>query len=126
MKSCVMTENFACDPNRLWLYLSKPTLNNWCTGVTGYEESADGMQAKETNRDGSVNVIVYTRREKGRCMSGSFRNGRKNGNFTVILLGGGDSTSLECTVEMNGLGLFGKPQKLLQTRMELLHKAIGD
>ena len=36
MKSCVLTENFSCDPNRLWLYLSKPTLSGWRSAVTGY------------------------------------------------------------------------------------------
>ena len=49
MKSCVLTENFSCDPNRLWLYLSKPTLSGWRSDVTGYEESDDGMNAKVTN-----------------------------------------------------------------------------
>ena len=29
MKSCVVTANYACDPNKVWLYLTKPTLNNW-------------------------------------------------------------------------------------------------
>ena len=24
MKSCVVTENFACDPMKVWLYLTKP------------------------------------------------------------------------------------------------------
>ena len=27
MKSCVVTANYACDPNKVWLYLTKPTLN---------------------------------------------------------------------------------------------------
>ena len=26
MKSCVVTANYACDPNKVWLYLTKPTL----------------------------------------------------------------------------------------------------
>ena len=25
MKSCVVTANYACDPNKVWLYLTKPT-----------------------------------------------------------------------------------------------------
>ena len=29
MKSCVVTANYACDPNKVWLYLTKPTLNGW-------------------------------------------------------------------------------------------------
>lgn len=126
MKSCVVTENFACDPSRLWLYLVKPTLNGWRTDVTAYEASADGLQAVQTNKDGSRTDLKFTRFEKPRCLSGSFANGKKAGNFTLILLGGGDSTSVECTLEMGGLGLFAKPQKLLNERMEMLHKAVGD
>ena len=38
MKSCVVTENFACDPMKVWLYLTKPTLNNWCKDVSAYED----------------------------------------------------------------------------------------
>lgn len=126
MKSCVLTENFACDPSRLWLYLTKPTLNGWRTDVTAYEAGSDGLQATQTNRDGSSTELRFTRMEKPRCISGSFVNGKKNGSFTLILLGGGDATSLECTLEINGLGLFAKPKKLLEERMTMLHKAVGD
>ena len=52
MKSCVVTENFACDPMKVWLYLTKPTLNNWCKDVSAYEESSDGMTATEKHTDG--------------------------------------------------------------------------
>lgn len=52
MKSCVVTANYACDPNKVWLYLTKPTLNNWRKDVSGYEESDDGMKATEKNTDG--------------------------------------------------------------------------
>ena len=87
MKSCVVTENFACDPMKVWLYLTKPTLNNWCKDVSAYEESSDGM--------------------------------------TALLLGGGDSTSVECTLDVNGLGLFAKPAKLLEAHFDMLHKTLG-
>ena len=43
----------------------------------------------------------------------------------AILMGGGDSTSLECTLDVDGLGLFTKPQKLLDERLEMLRKALG-
>lgn len=25
MKTCVVTANYSCDPNKVWLYLTKPT-----------------------------------------------------------------------------------------------------
>ena len=34
MKSCVVTANYACDPNKVWLYLTKPTLNGWRRDVS--------------------------------------------------------------------------------------------
>ena len=43
MKSCVVTANYACDPNKVWLYLTKPTLNGWRRDVSSYEESDDGL-----------------------------------------------------------------------------------
>ena len=45
MKSCVVTANYACDPNKVWLYLTKPTLNGWRRDVSSYEESDDGLKA---------------------------------------------------------------------------------
>lgn len=126
MKTCVLTENFACDPNRVWLYLTKPTLNSWRTDVAAFEESPDGMKATEKNKDGSTTMLEFTRKEKPRCISCAFQNGKARGTFTAILLGGGDSTSLECTMEVEGLGLFAKPQKLLAERMTMLHKTLGD
>lgn len=91
MKSCVVTENFACDPMKVWLYLSKPTLNNWCKDVSAYEESSDGMTATEKHTDGSETQITFTRKEKPRCLSCSFQRGKISGSFTALLLGGGDS-----------------------------------
>ena len=58
-------------------------------------------------------------------LSCNFRKGKINGTFTAILMGGGDSTSLECTLDVDGLGLFTKPQKLLDERLEMLRKALG-
>lgn len=29
MKTCVVTANYSCDPNKVWLYMTKPTLNHW-------------------------------------------------------------------------------------------------
>ena len=46
--------------------------------------------------------------------------------FTAILLGSADSTSLECTLDVEGLGLFAKPQKKLEEYLETLRKVLGD
>ena len=45
---------------------------------------------------------------------------------TAILLGSADSTSLECTLDVEGLGLFAKPQKKLEEYLETLRKVLGD
>ena len=79
----------------------------------------------EHNTDGSTTELHFTRREKPRCLSCNFQNGKVNGTFTLILLGGGDSTSLECTMEVSGLGLFAKPKKLLEERLNMLRAAVG-
>ena len=86
MKSCVVTANYACDPNKVWLYLTKPTLNNWRKDVSGYEESDDGMKATEKNTDGGETQIVFTRKEKPRCLSCNFQKGKISGTFTALLL----------------------------------------
>ena len=125
MKSCVVTANYSCDPNKVWLYLTKPTLNNWRKDVSGYEESDDGMSATEKNTDGGETRIVFIRKEKPRCLSCNFQKGKINGSFTALLLGGGDSTSVECTLDVNGLGLFAKPAKLLEERLDMLRQTLG-
>ena len=125
MKTCVVTANYSCDPNKVWLYLTKPTLNHWRSDVSEYEESDDGLKGVEHNTDGGTTEIVFTRKDKARHLSCNFRKGKINGTFTAILMGGGDSTSLECTLDVDGLGLFTKPQKLLDERLEMLRKALG-
>ena len=90
MKSCVVTANYACDPNKVWLYLTKPTLNGWRRDVSSYEESDDGLKAAEKNTDGSETQIVFTRKEKPRCLSCNFQKGKISGTFTALLLGGGE------------------------------------
>ena len=47
MKTCVVTASFACDPSKLWLYLTKPTLNGWRKDVRDYEEK-DGSNIIQT------------------------------------------------------------------------------
>ena len=62
MKTCVVTANYSCDPNKVWLYLTKPTLNHWRSDVSEYEESDDGLKGVEHNTDGDTTEIVFTRR----------------------------------------------------------------
>ena len=125
MKTCVVTANYSCETNKVWLYLTKPTLNHWRSDVSEYEESDDGLKGTEHNTDGGTTEIVFTRKEKPRHISCNFCKGKINGTFTAILMGGGDSTSLECTLDVDGLGFFTKPQKLLEERLEMLRKALG-
>lgn len=125
MKSCVYTASFSCDPTRVWLYLTNPTLGGWRKDVKSAEISDDGMRVVEIASDGSRTEIHFSVKEKPRRMTCTFVHGKVEGNFTAILLGGGDSTSVECTMEIKGLGLFAKPQKLLEQRMEMLRQILG-
>lgn len=125
MKSCVYTASFACDPMRVWLYLANPMLGSWRRDVKSADISDDGMRVVETAPDGSTTEIRFSVKEKPRRMTCTFAHGKVQGSFTAILLGGGDSTSIECTMDVQGLGLFAKPQKLLEERMEMLHQALG-
>ena len=66
MKSCVVTANYACDPNKVWLYLTKPTPNGWRRDVSSYEESDDAREALERAPGdappdaGGVRPLVYS------------------------------------------------------------------
>lgn len=126
MKTCVVTENYACSPNKVWLYLTNPNLNHWRTDLTEADISSDGLSVTEHHKDGSVTEITFSEKEKPRRIRCSFANGRKHGTFIAVLLGGGDSTSLECTMQIEGMGLFQKPNKPLQERLEMLRKALGE
>ena len=125
MKSCVLTRTFSCDPNRIWLYLANPNLGHWRKDVASAEISDDGMRVVEIGPDGSRTEVTFSDKEKPRRMTGTFVHGKVKGRFTVILLGGGDCTSVECTFEAQGLGLFAKPQKLLEQRMDMLAQVLG-
>ena len=125
MKSCVYTASFNCDPMRVWLYMTNPTLQGWRRDVKAAELSDDGMRLVETAPDGSTTEIRYSVKEKPRRFSCTFAHGRVQGSFTAILLGGGNSTSVECTLDVKGLGLFAKPKKLLEERMQMLAAVLG-
>ena len=60
MKSCVVTANYACDPNKVWLYLTKPTLNGWRRDVSSYEESDDGLKAARPPQPLTSNSSRYS------------------------------------------------------------------
>lgn len=125
-KSCVVTASFTSQPVKVWLYLTDPMHNNWRTDLSGAEISSDGMEVTEKNKDGSTTKITFSDKEKARRMSCTFVHGKVTGSFTAILLGGGDSTSLECTLQVSGVGLFSKPKKMLEERIDMLRQALGE
>lgn len=126
MKTCVVTASYSCPPAKVWLYLTNPNLNHWRTDLNEAVIDSDGQHIQEKNKDGSVTEVQIVEAEKPRRLRCTFTRGRISGSFTAILLGGGDATSLECTMEVEGMGLFAKPKKGLEERLEMLHKALGD
>ena len=93
--------------------------------MSGAEVSPDGAAITERGRDGTVTEVKITESEKARRLRGTFTRGRVRGSFIVILLGGGDATSVECTLSVEGMGLFAKPKKGLEAHFEMLRSAIG-
>ena len=85
-----------------------------------------GMHIVEKNKDGTTTDIHFDKLDKPRRISCTFTRGKIRGAFTAILLGSADSTSLECTLDVEGLGLFAKPQKKLEAYLETLRKVLGD
>ena len=106
MKTCVVTATYGCAPNKVWLYMTNPTLNSWNPTV--------------------ASDIHFDKLDKPRRISCTFTRGKIRGAFTAILLGSADSTSLECTLDVEGLGLFAKPKKKLEEYLETLRKVLGD
>ena len=43
-----------------------------------------------------------------------------------VMCTGTQAASLECTLDVEGLGLFAKPQKKLEEYLETLRKVLGD
>lgn len=126
MKSCIKTATYGCDPTKVWLYLTNPNLNHWRTDVSEAEVSDDGMKCTEHNTDGSVTEIVFSRKEKPRHITCTFTRGKVNGSFIAVLLGGGDSTSVECTLEVSGVGMFTKSKTLMDGYLDMLRKGLGE
>ena len=126
MKNCVVTASFSCPPQKVWLYLTNPNLNHWRTDLSSADVASDGSAITEHTKEGGVTEVKVLEAEKARRLRCSFARGRVHGTFTAILLGGGDATSLECTMEVEGMGLFAKPRKGLEERLEMLRRAIGE
>lgn len=126
MKTCVVTATYSCPPTKVWLYLTNPKLNQWRSDLSDADVAPDGSRITERGRDGSVTEVQIVESEKPRRLRCQFTRGRIRGSFTAILLGGGDATSLECTMEVEGMGLFAKPRKGLEERLDMLRKALGD
>ena len=64
------------------------------------------MHIVEKNKDGTTTDIHFDKLDKPRRISCTFTRGKIRGAFTAILLGSADSTSLECTLDVEGLGLL--------------------
>ena len=127
MRDCsVVTATYGCAPNKVWLYMTNPTLNSWNPTVASAEVDLEGMHIVEKNKDGTTTDIHFDKLDKPRRISCTFTRGKIRGAFTAILLGSADSTSLECTLDVEGLGLFAKPRKKLEEYLETLRKVLGD
>ena len=48
MKTCVVTATYGCAPNKVWLYMTNPTLNSWNPTVASAEVDLEGMLAKKS------------------------------------------------------------------------------
>ena len=123
MKSCVLTADFNCPPSLIWQYLTRPTFNHWRTDITEVEAASDGMSETQKHADGSTTQVTFDRKERARALSCDFVHGRWHGHFTAILFGGSTS-SLECTFEVEGLGLFDKAHKHLQPILDMLKEQV--
>ncbi|MDD4850230.1 MAG: hypothetical protein PHO10_05960 [Gemmiger sp.] len=126
MKTCVATATFSCDPNKVWLYMVNPVMNHWRKDVAELEPTGDEMRLIEKNTDGTTTKVVFSRKEKPRHITCTFEKGKIKGSFTAVLLGGGDSTSVECTLEADGLSIFTKSKKLLDGYLGMLRQALGE
>lgn len=94
MKTCVVTATYGCAPNKVWLYMTNPTLNSWNPTVASAEVDLEGMHIVEKNKDGTTTDIHFDKLDKPRRISCTFTRGKIRGAFTAILLGSADSTSL--------------------------------
>lgn len=87
MKTCVVTATYGCAPNKVWLYMTNPTLNSWNPTVASAEVDLEGMHIVEKNKDGTTTDIHFDKLDKPRRISCTFTRGKIRGAFTAILAG---------------------------------------
>ena len=85
MKTCVVTATYGCAPNKVWLYMTNPTLNSWNSTVASAEVDLEGMHIVEKNKDGTTTDIHFDKLDKPRRISCTFTRGKIRGAFTAIL-----------------------------------------
>ena len=66
MKTCVVTATYGCAPNKVWLYMTNPTLNSWNPTVASAEVDLEGMHIVEKNKDGTTTDIHFDKLDKPR------------------------------------------------------------
>ena len=64
MKTCVVTATYGCAPNKVWLYMTNPTLNSWNPTVASAEVDLEGMHIVEKNKDGTTTDIHFDKLDK--------------------------------------------------------------
>ena len=64
MKTCVVTATYGCAPNKVWLYMTNPTLNSWNPTVASAEVELEGMHIVEKNKDGTTTDIHFDKLDK--------------------------------------------------------------
>ena len=84
MKTCVVTATYGCAPNKVWLYMTNPTLNSWNPTVASAEVDLEGMHIVEKNKDGTTTDIHFDKLDKPRRISCTFTRGKIRGAFTAI------------------------------------------
>ncbi len=81
MKTCVVTATYGCAPNKVWLYMTNPTLNSWNPTVASAEVDLEGMHIVEKNKDGTTTDIHFDKLDKPRRISCTFTRGKIRGAF---------------------------------------------
>ena len=76
MKTCVVTATYGCAPNKVWLYMTNPTLNSWNPTVASAEVDLEGMHIVEKNKDGTTTDIHFDKLDKPRRISCTFTRGK--------------------------------------------------
>ena len=77
MKTCVVTATYGCAPNKVWLYMTNPTLNSWNPTVASAEVDLEGMHIVEKNKDGTTTDIHFDKMWKVLVCSPSRRKSWK-------------------------------------------------